>query len=56
MNKFYLMMEEFDLVATTKEEAKNCMSMDDVVVIKLDTTTVELSKWNNDSEEWEVIE
>jgi hypothetical protein len=50
------MMEEFDLVATTKEEAKDCMTLDDVVVLKLDTTTLQLSKWNDDSKEWEVIE
>lgn len=56
MNKFYLVLEGYEVVAVPESEAENNKPCDTVVVMKFDTVALQLSVWNYDSEEWEVVE
>ena len=55
VNKFYLLLEKREIVLTTEEDAKAWMECDEAVIVQLDTTTSQLSRWNNSKSRWEII-
>ena len=52
-DKFYLVREGYEVVAVPESEAEADKPCDDVIVMKFDTVTMQLSVWND---KWEVVE
>ena len=53
VNKFYLVREGYEVAAVSESEAEADKPCDDVIVMKFDTVTMQLSVWND---KWEVVE
>jgi hypothetical protein len=55
VNKFYLFREEREIVLETEEDAKAWMECDEAVIVQLNTSTLQLSRWNDSKSRWEII-
>ena len=55
VNKFYLLLEKREVVLVTEEDAKAWMECDEAVIVQLNTSTLQLSRWNDSKSRWEII-